>query len=89
MIQADSKANLLRRLQRIEGQVRGLQRMMEEERPCVDVLTQIASVQEALRQVGKGMMRNYLETCATEAIRSKNSEQIYDELMDVIYKFAR
>ena len=77
------------RLNRIEGQIKGLKKMVGEGRRCVDVLTQLASTQEALRGLTKLMMRNYLENCATEAIRSKSGDEIYDELMDVIFKFSR
>jgi DNA-binding FrmR family transcriptional regulator len=56
---------------------------------CLDVLIQLASVQEALRGITKLMMRNYLENCATKAIRSKSNDAVYDELMDVIFKFAK
>ena len=79
----------LQRLNRIEGQVRGLKKMVEEDRYCVEILTQISSVQEALRGFTKFMMRNYLETCATKAIRSADSDGIYDELMDVIFKYSK
>lgn len=89
IISEERKAEATLRLNRIEGQIRGLKRMVEEGRPCVEVLTQLASVQEALRGLSKLMMRNYLENCATEAIRSKASDEIYDELMDVIFKFAK
>lgn len=81
--------NTLRRLKKIEGQVRGVQRMIEEERYCVEVLGQIAAVQEALRSVGKVIMRNYLENCATHAIRRGDRPEIYDELMNTIYKYVR
>ncbi len=77
------------RLNRIEGQIRGLKKMVQEGRPCVQILTQVASAQEALRGLTKLMMRNYLENCATTAIRSKASDEIYDELMHVIFKFAK
>ncbi len=87
-ITEERKAEAGGRLNRIEGQIKGLKRMVEEGRPCVEVLTQLASVQVALRGVTKLMMRNYLENCATEAIRSRQGEAIYDELMDVIFKFA-
>ena len=80
--------DLVNRLNRAEGQVRGIARMLEEQRPCVAVLEQLASVQAALRGVAKTVLRNYLERCATEAIRSEDST-VYDELMDVIYKFAK
>ncbi len=80
------------RLKRIEGQVRGLQRMIEDERYCADVLTQISSVQEALRGVGKLMMRNHLEHCITDALRSGDAleaERTYQEVLDLMYKHAR
>jgi DNA-binding FrmR family transcriptional regulator len=79
----------LTRLRRIEGQVRGLQRMIEEERYCADVLTQVSSVQEALRGVGRGLLHNHLKYCATTAIRSGDSAQadaMYDELMELMYR---
>lgn len=82
------RQDLAGRLNRAEGQVRGIARMMEEQRPCVAVLEQLASVQAALRGVAKTVLRNYLERCTTEAIRSGDSA-VYDELMDVIYKFAK
>jgi DNA-binding FrmR family transcriptional regulator len=80
------------RLRRIEGQVRGLQKMVEEERYCADVLMQLLSVQEALRGVGRALLHNHLKHCATEAIRSGNPEQaeaMYEELMDLMYRNAR
>lgn len=76
------------RLGRIEGQVRGVSRMLEEHRPCIEVLEQLASVQAALRGISKRVLRNYLERCASDAIRSSDNA-IYDELMEAIYKFAR
>ena len=83
------RGDALRRLNRIEGQIRGLKKMVEEDRYCVEILTQVSSVQEALRGFTKFMMRNYLETCATKAIRSADSDGIYNELMDVIFKYSR
>lgn len=92
LISEERKKACVDRFSRIEGQVKGLAKMVEEDRPCVEVLTQISSVHEALRGVGKIIMRNYLENCATDAIRSRDSsrvEETYDELMEVIYKFAK
>ena len=80
------------RLRRIEGQVRGLQKMVEEERYCADVLMQLSSVQEALRGVGRGLLHNHLKHCVTEAIRSRDAEQaeaMYEELMELMYRNAR
>jgi DNA-binding FrmR family transcriptional regulator len=76
------------RLNRIEGQVRGVVRMVEGQRPCMEVLQQLASVQAALRGVTKTVLRNYLERCATDAIRSGDSA-VYDELMEAVYKFVK
>ena len=64
------RKDLLDRLNRIEGQVRGVGRMVEGERPCLEVLQQLASVQAALKGLTKTVLRNYLERCATDAIRS-------------------
>jgi len=86
------KASNLRRLRRIEGQVRGLQRMVEEDRYCADILTQVSSTQEALRAVARALMSNHLAHCATHAIRSGSAEEreaMYDELLEMIYKNAR
>jgi DNA-binding FrmR family transcriptional regulator len=86
------KASNLRRLRRIEGQIRGLQRMVEEDRYCADILTQVSSAQEALRAVARALMRNHLTHCAAQAIRTGSAEErqaMYDELLGMIYKNAR
>ncbi|HVZ49224.1 MAG TPA: metal-sensitive transcriptional regulator [Gemmatimonadaceae bacterium] len=79
------------RLRRIEGQVRGLQRMVEADRYCADILAQIASVHEALRGVARELLRNHLKHCATAAIRSGDAEAeaMYDELVDLIHTHSR
>lgn len=80
------------RLSRIEGQIKGIRKMVEEGRYCVEVLGQISAVHEALRGVGKLIMRNYLENCVTSSLRSgstKKAKETYGELMDVVYKFAK
>jgi DNA-binding FrmR family transcriptional regulator len=82
------RKDILDRLNRIEGQVRGVGRMLESERPCIELLQQLASAQAALRGVSKTVLRNYLERCATDAIRSGDTA-VYDELMDAIYKFVK
>lgn len=81
-----------RRLASIEGQIKGLKKMLEEERPCLDILIQLAAAQEAMRGVTKLLMRNYLERCATEGIQSGDPEKLratYDEIMDVFFKLTR
>jgi DNA-binding FrmR family transcriptional regulator len=80
------------RLRRIEGQIRGLQKMVEEDRYCADVITQIASVQEALRGVARNLMRNHLQHCAAKALRSEKkveTEAMYNELLELIYTHLR
>lgn len=90
-IDVEIKEQALRRLARIEGQVRGLRRMIEEGRYCVDILNQVSSVHEALRGVGRLMMRNYLERCASKAIRAggERAEEVRAEILDLMYKYAK
>ena len=91
-VDADIKARNLTRLRRIEGQVRGLQKMVEEDRYCADVLTQISSTHEALRSVARELMRNHLKHCAASAIRGGDeaqAEAMYDELVELFHKHAR
>ena len=86
------KDRLRLRLRRIEGQVRGLQRMVEEERYCPDVMEQVSAVQESLRAVGQLLLRNHLQHCVTGAVRSGDetrSNQVYDELAALFFKHAR
>ena len=68
-VAAGAKRRNLARLKRIEGQVRGIQKMVEEERYCADVLIQISAVHEALRGVGRELMRNHLKHCASAAMK--------------------
>jgi CsoR family transcriptional regulator, copper-sensing transcriptional repressor len=80
------------RLRRIEGQIRGLQKMVEEDRYCADIIAQIASVQEALRGVARNLMKNHLHHCAAKALASgkpKETAAMYDELLELIYSHLR
>jgi CsoR family transcriptional regulator, copper-sensing transcriptional repressor len=91
-VDLDLKEANRNRLRRIEGQVRGLQKMVEENRYCTDIITQIASVQEALRGVARNLMRNHLHHCAAKALRSgkkEEAEAMYDELLETIYAHLR
>ena len=91
-IKGDQKEDVLRRLSRIEGQVKGLRRLVEEDTYCVDVMTQVSAIHEALRGVGKILMRNHLQHCVTDALRDGDetkAERTYQELMDLVYKYAR
>ena len=90
-VDADVKIRNSKRLRRIEGQVRGLQKMVEDDRYCADIMTQISSVHEALRAVGRELMRNHLKHCATSAMRGspEEADAMYDELVDLMYKHSR
>jgi CsoR family transcriptional regulator, copper-sensing transcriptional repressor len=91
-VDPDIKSSNLNRLRRIEGQIRGLQKMVEEDRYCPDILIQISSVQEALRGVGRALMRNHLQHCATDALTKGTREEaraMYDELLELIYRHLR
>ena len=90
-VDPDTKDRNIKRLRRIEGQVRGLQKMVEEDRYCADIMTQISSVHEALRAVGRELMRNHLKHCATAAIKDGHgkADAMYDELVEMMYKHSR
>jgi CsoR family transcriptional regulator, copper-sensing transcriptional repressor len=85
----ERKAEVRRRLKRARGQVDGIERMLEANRPCREILQQIAAAQEALRAASKIMVRNYMESCVTEGIKAGRSQEIYDEFLDVIYRMVR
>lgn len=90
--QPETRAKLEVRLKRIEGQVRGIQKMVADERYCPDILTQIASIHAALRGVGKVLMRSHLQHCVTDALRGGDpveAERTYDEVMDLMYRHVR
>jgi DNA-binding FrmR family transcriptional regulator len=85
------RASNVRRLKRIEGQIRGLQSMVEEDRYCPDIIAQVAAVQEALRGVGRQLLRHHLSHCATDAIRKgpEHAHRTYDELLELVYRHLR
>jgi DNA-binding FrmR family transcriptional regulator len=90
-VDPEIKAANLARLRRIEGQIRGIHKMVEEDRYCAEVLGQLSAVHEALRGVGRELIRNHLKHCATHAIHAggKPADAMYDELVDLFHKNAR
>lgn len=81
----------LQRLRRIEGQVRGLVRMVEEKRYCVDILTQLRAARAALRRVEEGVLREHVEHCVAEALREgdhREQREKVDELLAVLSRFG-
>lgn len=81
--QAEQQA-LLNRLRRIEGQVRGIQRMVADDRYCVDILQQMAAITSGLQEVSLIVLRSHIEGCVSEAIRSGEEDELIDELMNAI-----
>jgi DNA-binding FrmR family transcriptional regulator len=82
-----TKASCIRRLSRIEGQVRGLSRMVEEDRYCIDVITQLSAVRAALRRVEQEILRDHIGHCVKHAMRSDDlgdQDRKVEELMDVL-----
>ncbi len=88
MLDEQGSKDLVRRLRKIEGQVRGLQRMVEEHRYCIDILTQINSVEGALRQVERLMLRQHLETCVTDAIKHGHTDDQRRKIDEVMKYFS-
>ena len=86
-VAVDDKDAVVTRLKRIEGQVRGLQKMVEDERYCADVLDQIASVQSALRGVSRSLVKNHLRHCTTAALTGDDEKKrgaMIEELVEMI-----
>jgi CsoR family transcriptional regulator, copper-sensing transcriptional repressor len=91
-VDATAKDSNQKRLARIEGQIRGISRMVEDDRYCPDILLQIDSVQEALRGVSRELVRNHLRHCAKNAFTSddpKRSREMIDELVELFHRYRR
>jgi DNA-binding FrmR family transcriptional regulator len=85
----ERKGDIRARLKRLRGQIDGVERMLDANRPCLDILTQVAAAQQAMRGVGKLVVRNYLERCASQAIKSGREQEIFEELMEIVFKLTR
>lgn len=85
---AKTKGAHLKRLRRIEGQVRGIHRMVEEDKYCIDILTQVSSVQAALRAVGMGLLDDHVRHCVRESLEQGEGDQKIEELMLAVGRLA-
>ncbi|GGI01514.1 Putative cytosolic protein [Mammaliicoccus fleurettii] len=85
----EEKDKVINRLKRIEGQVRGIQNMVEEDRYCVDILVQISAIQSALKNVGFAVTERHIKHCVTDAIQNGEGEETIDELMSVLKQFSK
>ena len=82
-------ADTLKRLKKVEGQIKGLQRMVDDGRYCIDILQQLTAARRALDQVGMAIMRRHIDSCVSEAIRSKHGAGKVTELMQAVDRFIR
>lgn len=91
-ISEERKENIHKRLNYVQGQINGIKKMVDDERGCVEILTQISSTFEAMRKVSQIMMRNYMENCVTNGLRSDDPDvvnRMYDEVMKVMAKYSK
>ena len=92
MLDDEEKARLLARLMRCEGQTRGVMRMVEENKYCVDVMNQVAAIQGALAEVSKKLLSNHLDTCVRNAMekgKPSDRSRVLDELQDLFARYGR
>jgi DNA-binding FrmR family transcriptional regulator len=89
MIDPDTKQRALSRLRRIEGQVQGVQRMVDEEKYCVDIMLQISAVQGALEQVSKILMARHIETCVMDSVKAGTERERAKKIQELIEVFSR
>lgn len=85
----ESKEDMLKRLRRIEGQVRGIQKMIEEEKYCADILTQVSAVRAAITKVGSIILEKYSMTCIQDAVSFEDKEKAISELAKTMQSFMK
>ncbi|WP_188384803.1 metal-sensing transcriptional repressor [Ornithinibacillus halotolerans] len=83
------KQAVINRLKRIEGQVRGIQKMVEDDRYCADILVQISAINAALKKVGYQVTERHMKHCVTDAVQSGQGEEAIDELMEIMKHFSK
>jgi DNA-binding FrmR family transcriptional regulator len=88
MINEQAKANALSRLKKIEGQIRGISKMVDNEKYCIDIINQITAAEKALNGVAKIIMKRHVESCVTSAIVKGEGQNKIDELIDTFFKYS-
>ena len=83
------KADSLTRLRKIEGQIRGVQKMIESGRYCIDIINQLTAAAKALNKVSLVLMKGHLETCVSDAVKAGDSDRKFEELIDSLYRFTK
>lgn len=89
MIDGPTKKSVISRMKRIEGQMRGINKMVEEEKYCIDIIHQIHAAKRALEQVSLALIQQHVKTCLTEAILQKSGDSKIRELMSTLDRFLR
>jgi len=89
MVNDDTKEMLRPRIKRILGQIEGVEKMIEEDRYCIDIINQVNAVRRALEQVALIVMKRHMESCLTEAIKGKKGQEKIDEIVNSIDAFIR
>ena len=88
MINEEVKENSLTRLKKIEGQVRGIMKMVDQEKYCIDIINQITAAEKALDGVAKSIMKRHIESCVSEAIIQGEGQTKIDELIETVFKVS-
>ena len=89
MPQPPLHSDSLKRLKRVEGQIKGIQRMVESRRYCIDILQQVTAARRALDEVALQVMRGHIDACVSDAIRHKDGAEKVEELMQTIHRFVK
>ncbi|MTV48928.1 metal-sensing transcriptional repressor [Heliobacillus mobilis] len=89
MVSQRNKQDLLNRMRRLEGQVRGITKMIEDDRYCVDILLQISASRAGLQKVGLSILDSHTRGCVTSAIKENRGDEMVDELIDVLDRFMK
>lgn len=85
----EDKDAVIRRLRRIEGQIKGIQKMVEEDQFCGDILVQVSAARSALNSVGGIVIENYMKLCLVDYLKGKNEEEDLDKLIDLMVKYTK
>jgi DNA-binding FrmR family transcriptional regulator len=88
MINEEVKENALTRLKKIEGQIRGIMKMVDQEKYCIDIINQITAAEKALDGVAKNIMKRHIESCVTEAIIQGEGQTKIEELIETVFKIS-
>lgn len=88
-IYSDAKSDIMKRLNRIEGQIKGIHKMLENDKGCVDMLTQVAAVRAAINKVGGLILENYSMKCLEDAASSEEKERVVKDMTKTIQSFLK